>query len=62
MSDKMKKVVYASMGVAGVVGFLSVVDLVLKVPFAGHMVLDICLLIGAALIGYLGWDSLKDVA
>ena len=62
MSDRMKKLVLASMGVAGLVAFLSVVDLVVGFPFKSHMELDICFIVGAALVGYLGYDSLKDVA
>lgn len=62
MSDRMKKFVLASMGVAGLVAFASVVDMILGFPFKGHMELDICFIVGGALVGYLGYDSLKDVA
>jgi hypothetical protein len=60
MTDRMKKLVYTAMGVAGLVAFLAIVDIILKVPFSGHMVLDITFIVGAGLVGYMAWDTLKD--
>jgi hypothetical protein len=61
-SDTAKKVVIGSMAAAGIVALLSVLDLVLKIPFAGYsIVMDILFLLAAAIVIYLGWDSYKDL-
>ena len=36
-------------------------DIILKVPFAGSMVMDILFILSAAIVGYLGWDAYKDM-
>lgn len=56
-----KKMIFASLGVAGLVALLSILDLTVKFPFAGYsLLLDICFLISSAIIGYLGWDAYRD--
>ncbi|MGH7200245.1 MAG: hypothetical protein ACREJB_06545 [Planctomycetaceae bacterium] len=61
MADVSKKVIYGSMGVAGLVILVCLLDLVLGMPFAGMMVMDIMFLIGAGIVLYLGWDALQDL-
>lgn len=57
----MKKMIFASVGVAGLVALLSILDLSVKFPFAGYSVaLDIMFLVTSAIIGYLGWDAYRD--
>jgi len=56
-----KKMIFGSVGAAGLVALLSILDLSLKVPFAGYsLTLDITFLISSAIIGYLGWDAYRD--
>lgn len=56
-----KKMIFASVGAASLVAFLSILDLSLKVPFAGYsLTLDITFLISSAIIGCLGWDAYRD--
>lgn len=56
-----KKMIFASMGVAGMVALLSILDLSVKFPFAGYsLALDIIFLITSAIIGYLGWDAYRE--
>ena len=56
-----KNLIFASMGMAGLVALMAILDLVLKIPFAGYsMVLDIMLLLSALLVGYLSWDSYRE--
>lgn len=63
MADLPKRVVIASIIVAGVVAVASVLDLVMGLPFGGKhtMVMDILFLICAGIVGYLGWDAYKDL-
>lgn len=64
MKDLPKNVVVASMAVSGLVALLAIADLALGVPFAGMehtMIMDIMFIICAAIVGYLGWDALKDM-
>lgn len=57
----LKKMIFASMGAAGVVALLSILDLSVKYPFAGYSrAVDIIFLITSAIIGYLGWDAYRD--
>lgn len=56
-----KKTIFASMGAAGLVALLSILDLSVKFPFAGYsLALDIIYLITSAIIGYLGWDAYRE--
>lgn len=56
-----KKMIFASMGAAGLVALLSILDLSVKFPFAGYsLALDIIFLITSAIIGYLGWEAYRE--
>jgi len=64
MKDLPKNVVVGSMAASGLVALLAIADLALGVPFAGRehtMMMDIMFIICAGIIGYLGWDALKDM-
>ena len=53
--------IFASMGAAGLVAALSILDLSLRFPFAGYSTtLDILLLIASAIIGYLSWETYRE--
>jgi hypothetical protein len=60
-SNLSKNMIFASFGIAGFVALLAMLDLILKVPFAGSMVMDILFILSAAIVGYLGWDAYKDL-
>lgn len=52
---------WATMGVSGLMLALFLMDLFLRVPFAGHPVVDILAAAASGLILYLGWDAFQDV-
>jgi hypothetical protein len=53
---------WGSMGVAGLLILLFVLDLVLKIPFSGISVtVDIFGIIASALVFYLAWDAFRDL-
>ena len=55
------RMIFASMGVAGLVALLSILDLSIKFPFAGYsLTLDILLLIASGIIGYLSWETYRE--
>lgn len=56
-----KKMIFASMGAAGLVALLSILDLSVKIPFAGYSVaMDIIYLVTSAIICYLGWEAYRE--
>ena len=50
-----------SMGVAGLLIVLFLLDLVLGFPFGGTMMVDIVGVLAAGVIVFLGWDAFKDL-
>lgn len=63
MTELPKRVVIASMIVALVVAVAAILDLVMGLPFGGKhtMIMDIMFLICAGIVGYLAWDSYRDL-
>ena len=61
MANMTKNVIMGSMGIAGIVALLAIVDLIIGFPFEGQMLMDIMFLVGAAMVGYMGWDSYRDL-
>jgi hypothetical protein len=56
-----KNMIYGSAGVAGMVAFLSILDMSVNVPFAGYsMTFDIIFLAASVILGYLSWDAYRD--
>jgi hypothetical protein len=60
MSSLPKRVLYASMGLAGIVAIACVLDFVGGWTFASHWGMDVMLLIGAGIVIYLAIDALAD--
>ncbi|MGE0376927.1 MAG: hypothetical protein AB7I48_23730 [Planctomycetaceae bacterium] len=61
-SDMAKRMIIGSMAAAGIVALLAVMDLIVKMPFAGYsMVMDILFLCSAAIVLYLGWDAYQEL-
>ncbi|MFN5297563.1 MAG: hypothetical protein ACK5HA_04630 [Planctomycetaceae bacterium] len=56
-----KNMVFGSLAVAGLVLVMSILDLALKMPFGGQMVMDILYILGAGIVLYLGWDAIRDL-
>jgi hypothetical protein len=61
MTPGIKKMLFGSMGVSIVVGILSIVDIATGFPFGGQMVLDIMFILSAGLVGYMGFDTYKEL-
>jgi len=61
MTPGIKKLLFGSMAVSAVVGILSVVDIVMGVPFGGQTLLDILFLLSAGLVGYMGFDTYREL-
>jgi hypothetical protein len=57
-----KSMVVGSMIAAGVVAVASVMDLVFKFPFSGQILMDVMFLVGAGLVGYMGYDAYQDLS
>lgn len=49
------------MAVAGLVAVLSIVDMILNIPFSGGLVMDIMFLVSAALVLFMGYDAYKEL-
>ena len=62
MTKNTKKMIFGSMGAAGLVALASIADLALKSPFGGYsMAMDILFLVAAGIIIYLGYDTYRDM-
>lgn len=57
----MKKMVLGSMGAAGLVALLAILDLALGIPFKRLVMMDVLFLISASMVLYMGYDSLRDL-
>ncbi len=62
MSKWWKRLIVLSMVAAVFVGLASVADMIMGVPFAGHMAMDIMFLIVAGLIGYMGYETFREAS
>jgi hypothetical protein len=60
MSSLPKRVLYASMGLAGVVAAACILDFVGGWTFAKHYSMDVMLLIGSGIVIYLAIDALAE--
>ena len=49
------------MGVSIVVGILSIVDMATGFPFGRQFMLDIMFILSAGLVGYMGFDTYKEM-
>ena len=53
---------WSSMGVAGLLLLLFLLDVFLKIPFGGiSITVDIISIIMSALVLYLGWDAMREL-
>ncbi len=57
----MKNVIVASIAVASLTGLLALLDLAMGIPFERFSIfMDVAFLLTAAMIGYMGYDALRD--
>lgn len=57
-----KKMIFGSMGAAGLVALACILDLAVKVPFGGYsMAMDIMFLVAAGIIIYMGYDTYREI-
>ena len=61
MSNTSKNMIFGSMAVAALVGVAAILDLVMEIPFAGSMLMDIMFIISSALVLFMGYDSYQDL-
>jgi len=61
LSVSPKKLIIGSMSIAGLVGFICLLDLILKIPFNGQMMFDIMMLVSAALVGFMAWEAYREL-
>lgn len=53
---------WGSMGLAGVLLILFLLDMFLSFPFGGiSMTVDVLGILACGLVGYLGWESFKEL-
>ena len=58
-----KNVILGSMGVCGLVALASLVDIFTSVPFGGFsVVMDVMVIVGAAIISYMGWETFREIS
>jgi hypothetical protein len=62
MTPKIKNILMGSMAVTCIVAIAALVDIFTSVPFAGRTLLDIMFLVSAGLIGYMGFDTWKELS
>ncbi len=61
MTPGVKKMLIGSMAVAVLVALAAIADLAIGVPFAGQMVFDIMFLVSALLVGYMVFDTYREL-
>jgi hypothetical protein len=61
-SPMSKAMTIVGMVVAGLVGLVFILDLAVGIPFdRANSMMDVGALIGAAILGYLSWDAMRDI-
>ena len=62
MTKGVKQLLIGSMAATVLVGLLAILDIVTATPFSGAMTLDIMFLVSAGLIGYMSFDTYKELS
>ena len=60
MSKQIKRLLIGSMIASGIVALTAIVDMILGIPYSGKMVFDVMFLISAAIVIYMGYETLKE--
>ena len=63
MQENAKRIVIASMAIAVLVAVFAILDLTMGFPFSGKhtMVMDILFILCAGIVGYMSWDTFRDM-
>ncbi|QDT66077.1 hypothetical protein [Calycomorphotria hydatis] len=56
-----KNFIFFGWAVAGIVIVISLLDLILGIPFSRQTVMDIMLLLGSGILAYLAFDAFRDL-
>ncbi|HUG19034.1 MAG TPA: hypothetical protein VMM56_08665 [Planctomycetaceae bacterium] len=60
MSSFSKNMVIIALVLTGIVAIGAIIDLAMGIPFGRNILLDIMFLLGAGMIGYMGYETFKD--
>ena len=60
MSSLSRYLVITALVLTGIVAVGSLLDLALGIPYGRNILLDVMFLLGAGLIGYMGYETIKD--
>jgi hypothetical protein len=60
MSSFSKNMVIIALVLTGIVAIGAIIDLAMGIPFGRNILLDVMFLLGAAMIGYMGYEAFKD--
>lgn len=60
MSPIAQNVVYTSLVISALVALAAIADFIFGAPFGGQTVFDVMAILGAGLIGFLGFDCIKN--
>jgi hypothetical protein len=60
MAGSARGFVFGSIGAAGLMAVAAILDMILKIPFQGQMLLDIMFILSGSLVIYMGIDCLKN--
>lgn len=52
---------FGSIAVAGLVALAALADIFTGSPFAGQTLFDVMFLLSAAIVGYMGWDTYREL-
>lgn len=61
MTPGTRKMLIGSMVVAGLVAVAALADIVTGAPFAGQVMFDVMFLLSAGIVGYMGWDTWREL-
>lgn len=59
MTPLAQNIVFGSLGIAGLMAVLCIIDIAAGFPFGGQTTFDVLFIIVAGMTGYMGWDTLK---
>ena len=62
MSKQIKRLLLGSMIASGLVAVTAIVDLIIGIPYSSKPAFDIMFLISAAIVLYMGYETLKESA
>ena len=60
MSSLSKNLVIISLVLTGIVAVAAILDMAMGIPYNQRYVLDVMLLLAAGIIGYMGYETIKD--